>query len=68
MLGHQPFYHESLRKVVVGFGTVFNDVHILYRDDNDSEVSRKKVPLSYGSGQKFLSRIRQSDDELEGTL
>ena len=41
------FYHESLRKVVVAFGTIFNNI-IIHRTDADGSVlQRLKVPLSY---------------------
>ena len=28
MLGQQ-FYHETIRKVVVAFGSMFNDIHLV---------------------------------------
>ena len=33
MLGKQ-FYHETIRKVVVAFGTLFNDIHLVRKDNN----------------------------------
>ena len=47
MLGQQ-FYHETMRKVVVAFGTMFNDIHLV-RTNNAGEVTQTmKVPLAYG--------------------
>ena len=58
MLG-QTFYHETLRKCVVGFGTLFNDGHIVRRDSSGHVQQSMKVPLAYGPKQKFLVRLRE---------
>ena len=61
MLGQQ-FYHETIRKIVVSFGTIFNDIHLV-RKDNDGKVSQSmKVPLAYGPRQKFLVRLGDNPD------
>ena len=53
------FYHESLRKVVVAFGTIFNNI-IIHRTKADGSVlQRLKVPLSYSPKEKFLVRLEQ---------
>ena len=51
------FYHKTIRKVVVAFGTLFNDIYIARYDDNGDEVERIKVPISYGPQQKFIRRL-----------
>ena len=61
------FYHESLRKVVVAFGTIFNNI-IIHRTDADGSVlQRLKVPLSYSPKEKFLVRLEQQPnlDQIE---
>ena len=58
MLG-QYFYHEILRKTVIGFGTLFNGIEIRHQADDGATVSRMKVPLAYGPMQKFLAKIEQ---------
>jgi|TARA_B100001964_G_scaffold244258_1_gene325007 hypothetical protein len=61
MLGQQ-FYHESIRKIVVSFGTIFNDIHLV-RKDNDGDITQTmKVPLAYGPRQKFLVRLQDDPD------
>tara|TARA_B100001063_G_scaffold241736_1_gene269157 strand:- start:772 stop:1584 length:813 start_codon:yes stop_codon:yes gene_type:complete len=58
MLGQQ-FYHETMRKVVVAFGTMFNDINLV-RTNNAGEVTQTmKVPLAYGPKQKWLTRLRE---------
>ena len=58
MLG-QTFYHQTIRKYVALFGTLFNDINIEKKNSSGVVVSRQKVPISYGPKQKFLSRINQ---------
>ena len=56
------FYHESLRKVVVAFGTIFNNI-IIHRTNSDGDVVQKiKVPLAYSPKEKFLTRLDQQPD------
>jgi hypothetical protein len=56
------FYNEILRKTVISFGTLFNNISIKHTDSSDQVVSVIKVPLSYGPTQKFLARLNQSPD------
>jgi len=52
-------YHELIRKTIVAFGTLFNDLYI-YRRASTGKINQKmKVPLAYGPKQKFLARIDQ---------
>ena len=53
------FYHESLRKVVVAFGTIFNNIIIHRTKADGSVIQRLKVPLSYSPKEKFLVRLEQ---------
>ena len=53
------FYHEIIRKTVISFGTVFNDIHIRHQDNTGKDLNDIKVPVSYGPRQKFLARIQQ---------
>ena len=61
----QYFYHEILRKTVIGFGTLFNDIEVRHSDNNGDVQSRMKVPLAYGPMQKFLAKIEQQP-QLQG--
>ena len=61
MLG-QYYYHEILRKTIIAFGTIFNDIHIRHRDGAGKETSDMRVPLAYGPMQKFLARLEQQAD------
>ena len=56
------FYNEILRRTIIGFGTLFNNLTIKATNASDSVVSVTKVPLAYGPTQKFLARLEQSAD------
>ena len=58
MLGNY-FYHEIIRKTVIAFGTLFNDIHVRHQDQAGNDISDIKVPVAYGPRQKFLARITQ---------
>jgi len=58
MLGTQ-YYHETIRKVVVAFGTMFNNISLVRRDGDGKVVQSMKVPLAYGPRQKFLVRLAE---------
>jgi hypothetical protein len=68
MLGNAHFYNRTIRKVVVAFGTMFNDI-LLQRYSVDGTIKQElfKVPLTYGSKEKYLTRIT-SDPNLTKTI
>ena len=62
MLGPH-FYNEAIRKSVIAFGTLFNNIEIKKIDPDTSDVLEvEKVPLAYGPKQKFLTRLEQNPD------
>ena len=56
MLG-QYFYNESLRKCIIAFGSLFNDIYITRKNASGSDSQSMKVPLAYGPKQKFMVRL-----------
>ena len=63
MFGH-TFYHNTIRKYVILFGTLFNDIHINRVDVNGGVNRTIKVPISYGPKEKMLARL-DADPELK---
>jgi len=58
MLNNDHFYNRTIRKVIVAFGSVFNDIEIIrYNKAQTTEYERIRVPLSYGPKEKYLTRI-----------
>lgn len=56
------FYNEILRKTVISFGSLFNNISIKHTNNSNEVIDVIKVPLAYGPTQKFLARLEQSPD------
>jgi hypothetical protein len=59
----KSFGHDSIRKYVVLFGTLFNDVWI-NRSAQGEKIDSIKVPLTYAAKDKMLARVL-GDPELD---
>ena len=58
MLNNDHFYNRTIRKMVVAFGTIFNDIKIVRKSLNQSiSYEQFKVPLSYGPKEKYVTRL-----------
>lgn len=55
----QAYYNESIRKIVLTFGSLFESVYVIRYEKDGSEKERIRVPLSYGSKEKFIWRLTQ---------
>jgi len=53
------FYHEIIRKTIVAFGTLFNNIYIRHENSSGEVVDKTKVGIAYGPMQKFLAKIQQ---------
>lgn len=53
------YYHEIIRKTIIGFGTLFNNIFIKHEGIDDSTLDETKVGLAYGPQQKFFAKIRE---------
>jgi len=62
MLKDQNFYHSHIRRALIAFGALFNNIYIKRTDKESSIVQSIKVPLSYGSKQKQIARIDAAPD------
>lgn len=62
MLGSH-FYNEIIRKNIIAFGTLFNNLELVKKDPSSGDVlETEKVPLAYGPKNKFLTRLEQNPD------
>lgn len=57
MLGNAFFSHRTIRKVVVAFGTMFNDIIVTRITNTENQKEHFKVPLSYGPKEKYLTLV-----------
>ena len=51
------FYHQTSRKMVVAFGSLFNTIEVRRTDSAGAVTEVVKIPLSYGPKDKMLTRI-----------
>ena len=67
----QTWQHSTLRKYVILFGTLFNNLYINREDSAGETIQTLKIPLSYGPKEKFLARLEgnpQLDREIAVVL
>lgn len=62
---NQKFYWGTIRKGIVAFGNLFNNVLIDRKDSSGNVVQTLKVPLAYAPRQKFLARIEAQPQSFE---
>lgn len=58
MFGTQ-FYNETTRRYVAVFGTLFNTIKIVRKNNAGSTIQTMTVPINYGPVQKFLAKLEQ---------
>jgi hypothetical protein len=57
MFAGKFFYHSHIRKAIIAFGTIFNNI-VVQRKNSEGEYAQSlRVPLAYSTKQKFLARI-----------
>jgi len=63
MLGAH-FYNQAIKKTVVGFGTLFNNLTVVDVDPQDPTniLGKQKVGLAYAPKEKFLTRLEENPD------
>jgi hypothetical protein len=73
MLQNLPYYWGTIRKVVVAFGAIFSDIHIVREDKDGNLVQTIQVPCEFGPKEKWMTRNTQNpmpgvDDQVEMVL
>ena len=53
------FYNEGMRKIIIAFGQLFNNIIIQSTSSTGAFTKRIKVPLAYAPKEKFLVRLDQ---------
>lgn len=56
------FGHGTLRKYIIYFGTLFNNIWVNRYDSAGNLIQNMKVPLNYGPHEKFLARLEGNSD------
>lgn len=69
MFKDKTFYHQHIRKAIIAFGTIFNDINIERKNSSGAVAQTLRVPLAYSTKQKFLTRIaRVADTSTRGEV
>ena len=55
-----PFNNQSIRKLVVAFGSLFDEIYVLRKNDTTDIEDKIKVPITFSSKEKFLRRLEQN--------
>lgn len=55
------FDHDTIRRYIIIFGTLFNEIY-LNRDDGTGNKRSAKVPLTYSPKDKMLARLNSDPD------
>lgn len=58
----ETWQHDTLRKYVTYFGTLFNNIYLNRTTSEDTITQTLKIPLSYGPKEKFLARAEGNED------
>lgn len=56
------YNHGVIRKYIIMFGSMFNDIDISRYDKTGARIQSIRVPIAYGPKEKFLARLRQDPD------
>lgn len=56
------FQNELLRKYVILFGTLFNNIYITRDSSTATKVQNFKVPVAYGPREKYLAMVKQKPE------
>jgi hypothetical protein len=56
------FYNESMRRMTIAFGQLFNKIQVRKKDAAGNMVQSVNVPLTYAPKEKFLVRLDQQND------
>lgn len=59
MFSKTPFYFSLIRKYIITFGTLFNNIYITRTDKNGNVTLLERVPITYGPKDKMLTRVVQ---------
>ena len=61
------FYNQNLRKLVVGFGSLFSNIEVAHIDPDTSVPFNIRVPIHYSPQEKFIQRLLQPSSITPGT-
>jgi hypothetical protein len=66
-----PYYNRTIRKFVVGFGNLFNDITLVRYNPDLSESERFLIPIAYATKESYVMRLEEDlalDKKVQMTL
>ena len=57
-----PFYNRIIRKMVVGFGNLFNNITLVRYNPDQTEQERFVIPISYAAKELYVKRLLEDPD------
>ena len=50
-------YNRIIRKLVIGFGNLFNDITLVRYNPDESEAERFLIPIAYATKERYVMRL-----------
>ena len=63
---HTHFKHLHMRRYLLAFGSLFDDITITRENEDGKEEFRQQVPLEYGPKERWLTHLVQDPDYTKG--
>jgi hypothetical protein len=60
------YYNKSLRRIVVGFGSLFSGI-VVEHENSTGQPTKIQVPVTYASQEKFIQRLLYPSSITDGT-
>ena len=54
-----PHYNRIIRKLVIGFGNLFDDITLVRYNPDNSEAERFLVPIAYAAKEHYVMRLEE---------
>lgn len=62
------YYNQSVRKLVVAFGNLFNEIYVRkQKEETSTSYDKIRVPLTYAPKEKFYRRIKEPSSISDNT-
>jgi hypothetical protein len=65
MIGNPYAYNATVAKITSLFSTLFNEIYVARKNSAGDYVNQKRVPIAYGSPQRYLVRTEQRPELTE---
>lgn len=65
------FYNRVIRKIIVGFGNIFDNITLVRYNPDESEAERFILPIAYSTKERYVMRLEEDpvlDKRVQTTL